>query len=86
MATPSELPTEVVQALHANRKVEAIKRLRELQGLGLKEAADVVDSYIAAHPGRVTRRTPPRDYGAGRAILIIVVSAVVYGAYQLFTG
>ncbi len=86
MDTQSDLPAEVVQALHANRKVEAIKRLRELHGLGLKEAKDVVDTYIAAHPDRVTRRAPPRDYGTGRAILIIVVSALVYSAYQLFTS
>ncbi len=82
METPSELPAEVVQALQDGRKVTAIKRLRKRRGLGLKDAKDAVDSYLAAHPNI----TPRRDYGLGRAILIIVVSAAVYGAYRLYTG
>ena len=39
-----ELPPNVRAALHAGDKVEAIKRLREATGLGLKEAKDRVDA------------------------------------------
>ena len=39
------LPHEVVAALERGRKIEAIKLLRELKGVGLKEAKDAVDRY-----------------------------------------
>lgn len=38
---------EEIRALaHAGKKIEAIKRLRELTGLGLKEAKDLVDAGL----------------------------------------
>ncbi|WP_445938485.1 ribosomal protein L7/L12 [Pseudomonas sp.] len=40
-----DLPVEVVAALECGRKIEAIKLLRELRGIGLKEAKDAVDDY-----------------------------------------
>ncbi|HEX5841846.1 MAG TPA: ribosomal protein L7/L12 [Pseudomonas sp.] len=43
------LPHEVVAALERGQKIEAIKLLRELKGMGLKEAKDAVDGY---KPGR----------------------------------
>jgi ribosomal protein L7/L12 len=52
---PSEhepLPADVVDLLQQDRVVEAIKRLRETTGLGLKEAKDAVDAY------RTQRTTP----------------------------
>jgi len=39
------LPPPVLEALNAGNKLEAIKRLRGITGLGLKEAKDWVDSY-----------------------------------------
>nr|WP_298166805.1 ribosomal protein L7/L12 [uncultured Pseudomonas sp.] len=43
------LPPEVMAALERGHKIEAIKLLRELKGVGLKEAKDAVDRY---KPGR----------------------------------
>ncbi len=40
-----DLPVEVVAALERGRKIEAIKLLRELRGIGLKEAKGAVDDY-----------------------------------------
>jgi len=34
----------------AGRIVEAIRPLREARGIGLKEAKETVDRYVAAHP------------------------------------
>ena len=41
-----DLPPQVVAALERGQKIEAIKLLRELRGIGLKEAKDVVDDYV----------------------------------------
>jgi ribosomal protein L7/L12 len=39
------LPPDVLEALKAGNKIEAIKRLRGMTGLGLKEAKDWIESY-----------------------------------------
>ena len=38
-----DLPGQVVAALERGQKIEAIRLLRELRGLGLKEAKDLVE-------------------------------------------
>ena len=40
----TDLPPDVMQALRAGHKIEAIKRLREARGMGLKEAKDAVEA------------------------------------------
>lgn len=45
-----QLPPEAVAALNAGRKIEAIKIVREQQGIGLKEAKELVEGYLAVHP------------------------------------
>ncbi len=47
---PRELPAAAVAALTNGRKIEAIKIVRQEWGLGLKQAKDAVESYVAAHP------------------------------------
>jgi hypothetical protein len=44
------LPSEAVEALENGRMIQAIKIVRERSGMGLKEAKDTVDRYLAAHP------------------------------------
>jgi ribosomal protein L7/L12 len=39
------LPYSVIQALKQGQTIEAIKRLRNLTGLGLKEAKEAIDAY-----------------------------------------
>ena len=43
-ATSNPLPANVLDALQAGNKIEAIRLLREATGLGLKEAKDWVDA------------------------------------------
>jgi len=45
----SELEPEVLKALNSGRKIEAIKTLRALRGIGLKEAKELVDAYSDQH-------------------------------------
>ena len=42
----NELPNEVVNALLAGKKIEAIKLLRTARGLGLKEAKELVEYHL----------------------------------------
>jgi ribosomal protein L7/L12 len=39
----SGVPPEIVDLVRRNKKIEAIKRYRELTGVGLAEAKDVID-------------------------------------------
>ena len=56
MNPESELPEDVLAAIHENRKIEAIKLLREHRNIGLKEAKEIVDAYAAEHPQLITSR------------------------------
>ena len=81
----AEIPTDVMQAVVAGRKIEAIKRLREQTGMGLMEAKEVVDSlaysedrFSAHHPA-----APRNDTGVGRFVAIMLVLSVVVASYLL---
>ncbi len=39
-----ELKDELIKLIEANKKVKAVKKLRDVTGMGLKEAKDYVDS------------------------------------------
>jgi ribosomal protein L7/L12 len=41
-----ELKDELIKLVEANKKVKAIKKLRDATGMGLKEAKDYVDSLL----------------------------------------
>jgi ribosomal protein L7/L12 len=44
------LPLEAVSALHRGNKIEAIKIVREQQGVDLKEAKQRVEQFLRAEP------------------------------------
>jgi ribosomal protein L7/L12 len=46
----SDLPKAAVEALWQGNVIEAIKVVRQDGNIGLKEAKDVVDVYIASQP------------------------------------
>ena len=49
-ATPKPLPANVLAALRAGSKLEAVKLLCEATGLGLKESKDAIDEYDGRNP------------------------------------
>jgi hypothetical protein len=77
-----ELPNDVLDAVHSNRKIEAIKLLRVHRNLGLKEAKHVIDAYVAENPQLI--RQPPAEEGSGfgRIFFVGIVMAVIYFAYR----
>ena len=85
MNTDNELPADVIADIKANRKVSAIKRLRAHQGIGLKEAKELVDAYIAKHPYDSHNPIQKGDGGIGRILPLIIGVFLIYGLYKYFT-
>ncbi len=81
MKIAPNLPADVISAIQANRKIEAIKLLREARGLGLKEAKHAVDAYMQANPNLVA---PHRESSGNRLGLIAVLIFVGYLLYLAF--
>jgi hypothetical protein len=46
------LPDDVLEALEAGQRIEAIKRLRSARGIGLKQARDIVEAARPRPPRR----------------------------------
>ena len=80
-----EISDQVIAAIDAGHKIEAIKILCEDTGLGLKEAKDVVDNLAEAKRGE-SGGTPGmvEEGGAGSMLKMIVVIAVILGVYFYF--
>ncbi|NOR36799.1 MAG: hypothetical protein GQ577_08635 [Woeseiaceae bacterium] len=80
-----EISDQVIAAIDAGRKIEAIKILREESGLGLKEAKDVVDSLTRARRGESGATSGMvEEGGAGGMIKMVVAIAVILGVYFYF--
>ena len=74
-----DVEREVWDLLVAGRKIDAIKRVRERDGCGLKEAKDKVEAVIARHPASFPKI---KGTGCGAAALVVVV-AIVVGCWLL---
>src|SRR5581483_9713301 len=60
---------------HAGRKVDAVKRVRALTGLGLKESKDAVDIHEAATELGVGRQELAQHFVHGHREMIVDVTA-----------
>lgn len=77
-----ELPGDAIAALEKGSKIDAIKVVREAQGIGLKDAKDVVEEFLAAHPDLQGRMAAAGLEGAkGSLRWLLLVAAVGVGAY-----
>ena len=73
-ATPDDIARELLNAGYQNRKLDAIKILRERMGLGLADAKDVIDRVFAS-AGYGTYNTKQKSGGC-------YVATCVYGSYD----
>jgi hypothetical protein len=88
--TPQLTPEQresIAAALYQGQKIAAIKQLRELSGLGLKESKDIIDRLEAdlrqAHPERFT--APVKGgIGVGAIVLFLLVDAAIVILYFIF--
>lgn len=76
---------DVLAAVDSGKKIEAIKRLREETGLGLKDAKHAIDALARERQGDAVAATHmSEEGGAGAMIKLILVIAIVLGAYFYF--
>jgi len=78
------LPPEPATLVNEGRTIEAIKVLRQSEGIGLKQAKDWVDWYIAQDPMlaaqlEAQRRTAGRKFFFWFLVVdVIIAAAVIY--------
>lgn len=75
-----QIPLQAVSALHQGSLIDAIKRTREATGLGLKEAKEAVENYLAAHPNTNEQFRAARGSGSGTARVMIIVGVIAAAA------
>lgn len=80
-----DLPSDVKNAVHANRKIDAIKLLRAQRNLGLKEAKETIDAYARENRHLIENQRSGRESGIGRLLIIILIGGIVYAAYRVFS-
>jgi ribosomal protein L7/L12 len=83
--TDTDLPSDVVEAIRANRKIDAIKRLRKHRGIGLKEAKLEIESYVRGQPQYSSLSGPKAESNSGRLVLVAFLIGAAYIAYQLLS-
>ena len=81
--SPVELPTEALSALQAGNKIEAIKLVRVAAGLGLKDAKDLVERYVATQPG-LQQQMNAAGAEQGRKLIFALVVFIAIGAAVYF--
>lgn len=81
----TELPADVIEAVHAGQTILAIKLLREHRALGLKEAKEMVDAYIEGRPKLAARRRANREAAFRTMKWIGLLALVLYAAYRLLS-
>ncbi len=80
------LESEVIAAIESGNKVVAIKKLREIRGLGLKESKELIDLYSAQnkHTNPSASSHPGANSGLGaKIVFIMMLGAICYLVYKL---
>lgn len=80
MTTNSELASEVITALDNGKKISAIKTLRALRNIGLKEAKELVDVYLQTHPE--TQASVQKSGSNNSLVVLIILGTVAYFIYN----
>jgi hypothetical protein len=82
-----QLPSEVIRLIADGRKIEAIKILREVTGLGLANAKVLVDRAARIHgPKKPMPSAMSEHSGAGRLLAPLVAVMVLATAYFFYLG
>lgn len=85
--TPGQLPDEVLDAIRNGRKIEAIKLLRERNGLGLANAKVLVEQAWRDHgPVRPVPDFSDQPSGQGRLILPFILLLVLAYVWYFYVG
>lgn len=77
-----ELEQEVIAAIESGQKIDAIKSLRRLRRIGLKEAKELVDLYCSQNS--ISTFPVQKEKSGSGFILLIILCIVGYGVYHYF--
>jgi len=75
---------EVIQLIHSGRKIQAIKKLREVRSCGLKEAKELVDAYNKENNSTTPSVIKVESKGGWLTFIAIIVLG--YLVYHFFAG
>jgi ribosomal protein L7/L12 len=88
MEQKTTIPPEAIAALHRGNKIEAIKLVREAQGIGLKEAKDRVEEFLRTDPAVQASFAQMRAQSAGSSlrwwVIVIGIGALVLFFWRSF--
>lgn len=80
----TEYPEDIVQAVIAGRKVEAVKRLREQTGMSLKEAKQAIEQLERELHGHAPVVPPMQEEGGAEGLIRIVLAVAALAALYWF--
>ncbi|MCB0346565.1 MAG: ribosomal protein L7/L12 [Bdellovibrionales bacterium] len=82
-----DVPQDVIVALERGSKIEGIKLLREHRGIGLKEAKEAVEAFLASRPDIQTRMNESSAQNAkGGLKTLLTVVAILTALFFLFNS
>jgi hypothetical protein len=88
MEQKTTIPQDAVAALHRGNKIEAIKLVREAQGIGLKEAKDLVEQFLRTDPAVQASFAQMRAQSGGSSlrwwVIVIGIAALVLYFWRSF--
>jgi hypothetical protein len=87
MMDEQQLSPEIYQHLAADRKIEAIKLIREETGLGLADAKELAELLSGREPQEAL--PPPamkEEGGAGGILAILAAVLIAFIVYAFFRG
>ncbi len=82
MEETTEFSAQVIEAIEADRKIEAIKLLRAERNIDLKTAKELVDAYLAENPPEPRPRPDRPEFRVMPLLLAAVVAAALVFAYK----
>jgi hypothetical protein len=86
-APSPDLPPAAVAALREGRKIEAIKIVRNANGLQLKDAKEAVDAYLEAQPALQAEYQARQKEAQGTfEKWLLIVAVMIAVAYFLGTS
>jgi ribosomal protein L7/L12 len=88
MEQKTTIPQDAVAALHRGNKIEAIKLVREAQGIGLKEAKDLVEQFLRTDQTVQASFAQMRAQSGGSSlrwwVIVIGIAALVLYFWRRF--
>ncbi len=81
------LPSEAIAALTRGSKIDAIKSVRVARGVGLKEAKEIVEEFLARSPQVKSRMAAVNKESARSAISrLLLIAAIGLLIYYFLVG